>query len=658
MVIEDDGAGMSVQDLQDYWMVIGTTNKVKQRRHGKGRVLAGEKGLGRLGLDRLSRKTRIQSITLGADAALDMEVDWSLYEIEGAKLESIALEIFSIESLNVDPISDEMVQYPKGTRLILTELKDAWTGAGLEVLHRELTLLVSPFESESGFRIELETGYESIDGLISSSESLVQAAEWKVTSSIDADGNVRMRMESLRHNVVYEEGPTPWAERVKGFGENPLCGPLDFEFYYIPRKNVSLGDSSISVSEIKKFLDANQGLRIYRDGFRVKPYGSPNGEGDWLRLAYRRSQSPGGATQAEGVGSWRVAYHQVFGALFISREKNDQLLDQTNREGLMDGPALAHVRIFSEDTVSFFELNHQIFERSKVQEQTPISKAQEQVENSVQQAERAVAKLDEIADQFSSALKLPDDSGRATERPNVQLEGDRAKALLEEVQKELLETKVKLKESSDAFKAEAKRGSKEKDTLANLASLGILAAAFGHETLGWASSCSTNALWLERNLPKYFFFNNDEEGDEVRQKLSDTTTQAQRIETFAEFSIGNVKPEKRRRTKFCLKKVIQNVFRTFDESLRVQRNINLDVFSNLPESPCRIKGYPIDWESVLVNFITNAEWAIREKKEVYDRKIRVSLVKEDSSFVMKFEDNGIGISEEQLQRIGGATNCL
>jgi signal transduction histidine kinase len=137
----------------------------------------------------------------------------------------------------------------------------------------------------------------------------------------------------------------------------------------------------------------------------------------------------------------------------------------------------------------------------------------------------------------------------------------------------------------------------------------------------------------------------------VKGKLADTATQARRIETFAEFSIGNVKPEKRRRTTFCLKKMILSIFKTFDQSLRVQRNIEIDVERNLPSEPCRIKGYPIDWESVLVNLITNAEWALRERKETYQRVIRVTLRKEGGAFLFTFEDNGIGIPAGQEERI-------
>jgi Histidine kinase-, DNA gyrase B-, and HSP90-like ATPase len=54
LIIDDDGNGMNLRQLHDSWMVIGTDNKQSiPRSNQKKRVLTGEKGLGRLGLDRL-----------------------------------------------------------------------------------------------------------------------------------------------------------------------------------------------------------------------------------------------------------------------------------------------------------------------------------------------------------------------------------------------------------------------------------------------------------------------------------------------------------------------------------------------------------------------------------------------------------------------------
>jgi len=640
MVIQDDGCGMTADDLLNYWMVIGTTNKVKLRRATGKRVLTGEKGLGRLGLDRLARYSNVQSIVDGAAEGVELPIDWSLFEQEDVRLENIRLKLYSAPDLRDDPLTGEKEDFPHGTRLVLTTLKDEWSENVLEELRAELSLLVSPFSGATDFRIELDSGLglKSVDGVVTTPSSLLDAAQWKVTAKINDDGSVWMKMSTVHHNRVYEEGPLPWEQRFPGWGEKPQCGPLQFDFYYFPRKAMSFGTRTIGVSAIRKFLDSNQGLRVYRDGFRVKPYGSPNGDGDWLRLAYRRMESPEGVAQDSKPGNWRVGYNQVVGAIFITRQGNAQLLDQTNREGLVEGEAFAQLRIFAEATIRFFEINNQDFEMSR----KPGPSARDEAK---QQADEAFKKLSQAAGALASLTEPKPPTKLPVPTSVNQAE------LIADVQKALVEAKEKLDQSSKTIRAEDERESREKDTMANLASLGILAAAFGHETLGWASSCAANAGWLERNLPQFFFFANIESENQVKGKLADTATQARRIETFAEFSIGNVKPEKRRRTRFCLKKVVQNVFKTFDQSLRVQRNIVLDVEGNLPADPCHIRGYPIDWESVLVNLITNAEWALRERKENYQRMIRVTLGKDNEVFLLTFEDNGIGLPTAQEERI-------
>jgi signal transduction histidine kinase len=657
LVIEDDGCGMSQDDLQRYWMVIGTAHKVRSRRTGKNRVMTGEKGLGRLGLDRLCHTTVVKSIVKGSEQGIELDIDWTRYENDRGRLEDIKHKIYSIPGLRRDPITDEWHDYPHGLRLILKGLKDEWTEDRLSDLRAELSLLVSPFEGKNDFRIELDSGVAlaSIDGVVMTPSSLLDAAQWKVDTSIDDDGSVKMKMTSRHHNRVYEEGPIPWEKRFPGWGRLPHCGPLKFTFYFFPRKAISLGSETISLTTVKTFLDLNQGLRIYRDRFRVKPYGSPNGDGDWLRLAYRRTINPEGVAQDHKPGNWRVGYNQVVGALFVTREKNAELLDQTNREGLVFGKAFTHLKVFADESVRFFELNHQDYEMSLERKRPAREEAREQAQQSVRATEEALAKLNEMAELFGSLLGSQDGaaSQKIIEARDKYLE-EVGIGGLNEIQSTLNTAKADLAESSRTLKQEDERESIEKDTLANLASLGILAAAFGHETLGWASSCANNAGWLQRNLPNYFHFVSPDAEEHIRQKLIDTHMQAHRIETFAAFSIGNVKPEKRRRTTFCLKQIIETVFKSFDESLRVQRNIELDVEGNLPETPCLIKGYPIDWESVLVNLITNAVWAIGQNKGGR-RRIQVTLVSSQETYVLTFNDSGIGLAEGSEERIFSPT---
>ena len=63
---------------------------------------------------------------------------------------------------------------------------------------------------------------------------------------------------------------------------------------------------------------------VYRDGFRVNPYGGP--DDDWLGLDRRALAS----------GGYKLNRNQLLGKIAISALGNPALLDQTNREGIRD----------------------------------------------------------------------------------------------------------------------------------------------------------------------------------------------------------------------------------------------------------------------------------------------------------------------------------
>ena len=78
------------------------------------------------------------------------------------------------------------------------------------------------------------------------------------------------------------------------------------------------------------------GVRLYRDGFRVYPYGSEND--DWLELDKA-------ALASKGYALNRI---QLVGQVEIGRLQNPHLIDQTNREGLRQTVQFAMERLRDE----------------------------------------------------------------------------------------------------------------------------------------------------------------------------------------------------------------------------------------------------------------------------------------------------------------------
>ncbi len=179
----------------------------------------------------------------------------------------------------------------------------------------------------------------------------------------------------------------------------------------------------------------------------------------------------------------------------------------------------------------------------------------------------------------------------------------------------------------------------QKDTLGNLASLGILATCFGHETLGASNLVLLNAKDLKQDIETGLFTVMPDLRTEIEEELQIILDEADRIETFAKFTLRNVSQDKRTRQTVFLNDVIKRVFSLFEKSLN-ERNIAVELL--LPEQVSPIRVFQVDWESILVNLITNAVWAL-EDIEASKKKIRVLLQESNGQLQIVFADSGIGI---------------
>ncbi len=234
-----------------------------------------------------------------------------------------------------------------GTILRNNGLKKTWNKQDLEALQRVLARLVSPFNSISNFsiRLELPPLYSEFSGEISPPE-IVKYPHYTIKGKVEQDGRYTFSVSALAENKT--QNKSGYFTRLSENGEKefwslgekeyqniidndgaprlfPLAmGPLEIDLMVWDRDE--LGNvkqvTSQSIKEIRKDLDEIAGVNIYRDDFRVLPYGEPNN--DWLRLDMRRVQKP----------VKRLSNNQIVGYISISSDKNPDLRDKSNREGL------------------------------------------------------------------------------------------------------------------------------------------------------------------------------------------------------------------------------------------------------------------------------------------------------------------------------------
>jgi C4-dicarboxylate-specific signal transduction histidine kinase len=272
------------------------------------------------------------------------------------------------------------------------------------------------------------------------------------------------------------------------------------------------------------------------------------------------------------------------------------------------------------------------------EEPSKADAAKKQADQKARESLAALAHLSALANQ------LPISSAPAAADPLAEL-----KKAIEDATRSVASGLEAAKNSEKATEEELERTRGEKNTMANLASLGILSAAFGHETLGLTDSAAKNALWLKTRITEDAILLPHRQKEEAQKVLDELAEDTSKIETFAKFTLDTVSPAKRRRRKFSLKTFIVEVLQAFKTSLKEQRNIVVD--PRLPENDdCLILAYPADWESILVNLITNSVWAM-EKKPKAHRMIRLTLAVDGGDCVLVFEDSGRGLeagTEEQI----------
>ncbi len=623
--LEDDGDGMDLVAIENVWLRIGTENKVDNERSArKRRVVTGAKGLGRLGIDRLCRKMILQTKTAEMDHFLEVHVNWNRYNNRDATISSIDHKIYKKDLFGHNKDSDFFGSRTHGTRITLIGLKEDWDELRLTELRNELSMLVTPFSDVNDFSIEFRCGVESIDGHLSS-EKYLDAAAWVVNASIDAVGNVLVNYTQPHKSVNPEPIETTWNEWLPERADVPRCGPLSLQFFYIPQPDSSSVSTSVKRKDWSQFMALHHGVRIYRDNFRVRPYGEPSGRGDWLDFGLRKASNPSGIRQ----GNWRVGPRQVLGAIFISRIENFQLVDQANREGMVESDAFRDMRAFTLKVISTFESIATKYARMEV--------IVDPVEATTAELSESIVKSRAAAESLSKAVESGD-----SQNP------ESFKDKLREMEQLVVATQAASEKQKAAYEQKREELEKEKDTLANLASIGILTVCFGHEAKEFCNLAAGAAAELRLDfLAGKFMVTKDVEED-VLEDIDIIINSTKFIKNFASFSLGNVRTEKRKKAHIKIGMIISRVFEALNESLERQK-IKVDL-TEVQKDLSTFRSYEIDWESILVNMISNSVWAMN-KTPHEKRLIRISAKNVGSAIEIRFGDSGQGIEKGAESRI-------
>jgi signal transduction histidine kinase len=376
-------------------------------------------------------------------------------------------------------------------------------------------------------------------------------------------------------------------------------GSFDFEAYWYNRRRLggieSIGDQR-AVRELQRRWS---GILLFRDGFRVFPYGDD--DDDWLGLD-RRSLGRTGYT---------LNKTQFVGRVQISRAGNPGLMDQTNREGLRATPEQQTFILILQHVIQglLWDFLRDVEKRHKSQPldlgdvKAEVTRLESRAESALRRIRAMVPRSDaEVIDDLQQAfLEFKDLAERAQQR-------------IEEVE------------------ADSRQ-------MVQMAGVGLMVEVVAHE-LARSSESALQALegLRGREVPV-----------ELRGRLetlrAEMKSVSKRLRVLDPLSISG----RQRSEVFNLVELLRDLQEGHAAQF-ARHGVRLEL--NVPQQPVRIRAVKGMVVQIFENLISNSVYwmDLRHKRESrYAPTITVTV--EGDPLSVTFSDNGRGIAPENSEKI-------
>jgi signal transduction histidine kinase len=224
----------------------------------------------------------------------------------------------------------------QGTELDIRGLRRSWSGLQVEgVLKEDIRRLSDPFSARAQPIATVERNGQVLPlslpaGWLLRLAHATLSAEYRTHPTPELHYSFRYALSGTPEELEGVLGMSELvAQNEQRIPEGILrrLGPFSVEAFWWNRQRIAKIDSIGTVQQIRDAIrEWAGGLSIYRDGFRVNPYGTR--DNDWLSLDRRAFASAG----------YKLNRQQLIGRIKISSRSNPFLRDQTNREGILVSP--------------------------------------------------------------------------------------------------------------------------------------------------------------------------------------------------------------------------------------------------------------------------------------------------------------------------------
>lgn len=658
LYIADNGSGMSIEVLKNQWMTIGTDNKAEQFISKKNRIQTGAKGIGRFALDKLGSNCEVITKNEESDEGYILQVNWEDFEKKNESISNVFADLEIKKNFDFRSVLSELIQtkdssynnllseFNHGTILKITNLRDVWSTENINNIYKVLESLTPPgvinefkmyvFDSSD------ISNFGEVKNFINDDYDYFFQAKFDETKKLTLKvyrrefdySKIDKRLFQLPtmkeppfEEKFFEQGffikYIDIQELIPGGIDKFLVdklGPFDFNFYFIKRQTTEEGKKQFAFRDFiavnrSEWLKRSGGIRLFRDNFRVRPYGEPNGSSyDWLGLDARAAKSPAGF--AQGIGTWRVRNQQVAGEVNISRVTNLNFDDKSSREGIQEN---LYFKLFKNILIEIISL----FERDREH----IGLSMKSLYSSINNEESKKKEAKKIIDKLRSDEEK---KGLFTESENV----DSLKEKLETVAEGY---KIKEKEQEELLT--------EMKMLRTLASSGLLIATFAHELRQLSGTLSRRVELLKYSLDQVIdkekIVNVASHNDPYR-RLERIKEDDFKLKSWIELSIDALQKNKRNRIKINLNNYLKNFTEEINNVVKLKKaKVELTNYEGISE----IRAFALDLDSIFNNLIANSITAFLRNDAPPERKIKIGLSDEGNFVVINYSDSGPGLEK-------------
>lgn len=376
ILINDDGSGMTEEVIRSHWLNPATPSKQDFKRHtGRspgGRVMQGEKGIGRFAMFKLGNHVKVVTRVAGSPHEFIVDFDLSFLDsdpghafetptVQGDDaiphhrfIDEIEVVLARRSPLVFTGEPDSGFHPAHGTVVEITGLRSRWSEATVTSAFSDIARLqplmpqaiVDPMASEpiahSPDDFEISFARDGKDLRLQDEQEATLKRLFEDRAVLRVTGHFSNEDSAFLLNVNGHLSVVPLDDpQIRGLRsfknyfvpprsvEDIECGPFDFSFYVFDLGSQAPAEYRLDPDE-KKLVREHR-IYLYRDGVRVLPYG--DAEDDWLQLDVIRG--------TQGAGRV-LSNDQTVGFVYITQANNPALRDKTNREGLLEsGHALS-----------------------------------------------------------------------------------------------------------------------------------------------------------------------------------------------------------------------------------------------------------------------------------------------------------------------------